>query len=260
MTDAPLNPLVSPKLAALSGIRHAFFTRKGGVSTGIYDSLNVGRGSKDDPSDVLENRRRAAAWFGAEPDALLTCYQIHSAKVLVAHRPWGDQRPHAAGGAPATAGLVCGALAADCAPVLLADPEARVVAACHAGWKGALGGVIEAAVETMEAQGASASRIVAAVGPCIGPESYEVGLEFLETFEAQDPGASRCFRPGVSDDKRMFDLPAYALSRLERAGVKNAEWIGHDTCAEEGFFFSNRRAFKRGEGDYGRLLSAIALV
>jgi YfiH family protein len=260
MPEAPLTPLASPKLAALPGIKHAFFTRKGGVSTGLYDSLNVGRGSKDDPADVLENRRRAAAWFGAEPNALLTCYQIHSAKVLVANQAWGEQRPEADGVVARIEGLVCGALSADCAPVLLADPHARVVAACHAGWKGALGGVIEAAVEAMIGQGASAGRIVAAVGPCIGPLSYEVGLEFLAAFEAGDPGAERFFRPGAASDKRMFDLPAYALHRLTRAGVTDAEWIGHDTCAEETLFFSNRRAVKRGEGDYGRLLSAIALV
>ena len=260
MTDADLAPLASSKLAALPGIKHGFFTRKGGVSTGLYDSLNVGRGSKDDPADVLENRRRAAAWFGATPEALLTCYQIHSARVLVADRPWDDQRPEADGVATETVGLVCGALSADCVPVLLADPQARVVGACHAGWKGALGGVIEAAVAAMEREGASASRIVAAVGPCIGPNSYEVGFDFLETFAAKDAASARFFRPGVSAEKRMFDLPAYALDRLARAGVTNAEWIGHDTCADEALFFSNRRAVKRGEGDYGRLLSAIALT
>jgi YfiH family protein len=259
MTDTALAPLASPKLTALPGIRHAFFTRRGGVSTGLYDSLNVGRGSRDDPADVLENRRRVAAWFGVEPDALLTCYQIHSAKVLLADEPWGETRPEADGVVATRAGLVCGALSADCAPVLLADPEARVVGACHAGWKGALGGVIEAAVATMVDKGADAGRIVAVVGPCIGPESYEVGLEFLATFEAADPASTRFFRPGVGAEKRMFDLPAYALDRLARAGVAAAEWIGHDTCAQEALFFSNRRAVKRGEGDYGRLLSAIML-
>jgi YfiH family protein len=257
MTD--LAPLQSKALSALPGVRHAFFTRKGGVSTGLYASLNVGRGSKDDPAAVEENRRRAAAWFGAPADRLLTAYQIHSATVLTADAPWGEARPEADGVATATPGIVCGALAADCAPVLLTDAEARVVAACHAGWKGALGGVIEAAVQAMLAKGADARRIVAVVGPCIGPQSYEVGLEFLETFEAKDPGAARFFRPGESAEKRMFDLPAYALSRLERAGVSKTEWIGHDTCSDEALFFSNRRAFKRGEGDYGRLLSAISL-
>ena len=260
MSHVSLSPLTAPKLAALPGIRHAFFTRKGGVSTGLYDSLNVGRGSKDDPADVAENRRRAAAWFGAAPGTLLTCYQIHSPKVLTADAAWGDDQPEADGVATARTGLVCGALSADCAPVLLADAKARVVAACHAGWKGALGGVIEAAVQAMVSEGASVGGIIAAVGPCIGPESYEVGLEFLQTFEGMDPGAARFFRRGARAEKRMFDLPSYALDRLARAGVTNAEWIGHDTCAEDALFFSNRRAVKRGEGDYGRLLSAIALV
>jgi YfiH family protein len=260
MTEPDLAPLSSARLAALPGIRHAFFTRRGGVSTGIYASLNVGRGSKDDPTAVEENRRRAAAWFGVESDALLTAYQIHSAKVLSADAPWGDRRPEADGVATKTPGIVCGALAADCAPVLLADAEARVVAACHAGWKGALGGVIEAAVAAMVEQGADVDRIVAAVGPCIGPQSYEVGLEFLAAFETADPGAARFFGPGPTAEKRMFDLPAYALSRLARAGVTSAEWIDCDTCVEGERFFSNRRAFKLGEPDYGRLLSAIALV
>ena len=255
-----LEPLQSRALGALSGVRHAFFTRQGGASAGLYNSLNVGRGSKDDPADVTENRRRAAAWFGVEASALLTGYQVHSAIVLTADEPWGDARPEGDGVTTSTPGIVCGALAADCAPVLLADAEARVVAACHAGWKGALGGVVEAAVRAMQAKGAAPNRITAAVGPCIGPGSYEVGLEFLQRFEAEDRAAGRFFHPGETDQKRMFDLPAYVLGRLERAGVGQAEWVGHDTCAEEALFFSNRRAFLRGEGDYGRLLSAISLV
>jgi YfiH family protein len=259
MSDA-LAPLASPILSALPGIRHAFFTRKGGVSTGIYASLNAGRGSKDEAADVAENRRRAAAWFGAEPDALLTCYQIHSPTVLVAERPWGEERPEGDGVASAMPGLVCSALAADCAPVLFADPKARVVAAAHAGWRGALGGVVESAVEAMIGAGAARENIVAAVGACIGPQSYEVGEDFLRAFTAKDASFERFFVPGDTADKRMFDLPAFVLSRLEAAGVNRREWVGHDTCAEEDLFFSNRRAFKRGEGDYGRLLSAIALV
>jgi YfiH family protein len=255
-----LAPLQSARLAALPGVRHGFFTRKGGVSTGIYESLNTGQGSKDDPEAVQENRRRVAAWFDAAPDRLLTAYQVHSATVFEASGPWAAARPEGDGVVTATPGLVCAALAADCAPVLMADAEARVVGACHAGWKGALGGVIEATVEAMARLGARPERIAAAVGPCIGPESYEVGLEFLERFVAEDAGAARFFRPGSTDDKRLFDLPAYALSRLARAGVTDVEGIGRDTCAEEGLFFSNRRAFKRGEADYGRLISAIALV
>jgi polyphenol oxidase len=249
----------SALLAEAAGVRHGFFTRRGGVSQGLYASLNVGRGSNDDPDAVAENRRRAAAVFDAGPETLNVCYQIHSATALGADRPWGDERPEGDAVVTATPGLVCGALAADCAPVLLADAEAQVVAAAHAGWKGALSGVVEAAVAAMVAQGADPARIVAAVGPCIAQPSYEVGADFLARFEAEDPGSAAFFAPGVAADKRQFDLPGYVLDRLRRAGVARREWVGHDTCADEELFFSNRRAFKRGEGDYGRLLSAISL-
>ena len=250
--------LTSDRLGELKGVRHAFFTRQGGVSKGVYTSLNVGVGSRDDPAAVRENRARAASAFGAAPQALLTCYQIHSAVAVIANGPW-PTRPEADAVVTATPGLVCGALAADCAPVLMADPEARVVAAVHAGWRGALGGVLEAAVAQMAVLGAAPARIVAAVGPCIGPQSYEVGLEFLETFLAGDPLAALHFRPGERPDKRLFDLPGFVLGRLAAAGVTQADWIGRDTCAEEDAFFSNRRAVRRGEPDYGRLLSAIML-
>jgi YfiH family protein len=257
---SPLSPLSSPLLAALPGIRHGFFTREGGVSSGIYTSLNVGRGSRDEADDVAENRRRAAAWFGAEPGALLTAYQIHSATVLIADHAWGGERPEGDGVVTAETGLVCGALAADCTPVLLADPEARVVAAVHAGWRGALGGVVESAVEGMAGEGADPTRIVAAIGPCIGPQSYEVGEDFLAAFTGKDAAHAAFFRPGAAPDKRMFDLPAFVLSRLNAAGITRCEWIGRDTYGDEALFYSNRRAVHRGEGDYGRLLSAIALV
>lgn len=250
----------SALLAQVPGVRHAFFTRKGGVSTGIYDSLNVGRGSRDVEADVAENRRRAAAWFDLPHEALNTCYQIHSAIAVRALEPWGDARPEADGVVADRPGVICGALSADCAPVLIADAEARIVAACHAGWQGALSGIVAATVEQMVALGADPTRIVAAVGPCIGPASYEVGLEFLDRFEAALPGSARFFAPGEAADKRMFDLPAFVLERLADAGVSRAEWIGHDTCAQADLFFSNRRAFKQGEPDYGRLLSAITLA
>lgn len=256
MTDLPV--VASPLLSRLAGVRHAFFTRRGGVSQGIYDSLNVGLGSADDPEAVAENRRRCAAWFGAGPEALFTCYQVHSATAHRAGAGW--LRPEGDAVVAATPGLVCGALSADCAPVLLADPQARVVAAAHAGWRGALGGVVEAALAEMEALGARPGRMVAAVGPCIGPESYEVGVDFQARFAAEDPGSERFFRQAAAPSKRMFDLPAYVLGRLARAGVEQAEWVGRDTCAEDGDFFSNRRAFHRGEPDYGRLLSAIMLT
>jgi YfiH family protein len=252
-----LSVLTSP-LLELTGVRHAFFTRQGGVSQGIYAGLNVGLGSRDDPDAVQENRRRAAAHFGA--GALVTAYQVHSALALTADGPWPDTPPEADAVVSATPGVICGALAADCAPVLLADGEARLVAAAHAGWKGALTGVVEAAITRMEAMGAKRSRLRAAVGPCIGPRSYEVGLEFLERFAAVDPLYERFFAAGGAPDKRMFDLPAFVLARLRAAGVETCEWVGRDTCAEPELFFSNRRAFKAGEPDYGRLLSAIVLT
>ena len=245
-------------LAGVRGVRHGFFTRQGGVSTGIYASLNVGVGSKDDAAAVTENRARAAATFGVEADRLVTCYQIHSAVAVTTDAPF-PERPEADAVATRTAGLMCGALSADCAPVLIADPEAGVVAAAHAGWRGALGGVVQSAVRAMEDLGADPGRMIAAVGPCIGPASYEVGLEFQAGFTDVSPGFERFFRPGARTEKRMFDLPSFVLDRLKTAGVSDAEWTGHDTCAEEDLFFSNRRAVLRGEADYGRLLSAIML-
>ena len=250
--------LASPLLAGLPGVRHAFFTRQGGVSEGLFDSLNVGIGSGDDPAHVAENRVRAAAALGGGSEALATCYQIHSAIALVTDAPFAV-RPQADAVVTRTPGLICGALAADCAPVLIADPQARVVAAVHAGWRGALAGVVGAAVEAMSRLGADPARMRAAVGPCIGPASYEVGLEFLAAFTDADAANARFFAPGARPEKRLFDLPAYVLARLAAAGVARAEWVARDTLAEEAWFFSNRRAVHRGEGDYGRLLSAISL-
>jgi YfiH family protein len=255
MTELPV--IISP-LLDVPGVRHAFFTRRGGVSQAIYASLNVGLGSNDDQGAVIENRRRCAAHFGAA--TIVTAHQVHSAIALVADGPWPAGPPQADGVVSATPSVVCGALAADCAPILLVDPQARVVAAAHAGWKGALTGVVEATVARMESLGADRSRLRAAVGPCIGPKSYEVGVEFLERFLHVDPAYGAFFSTAAAVEKRMFDLPAFVLARLAAAGVSGAEWVGHDTCAEADDFFSNRRAFKRGEGDYGRLLSAIVLT
>jgi len=253
MSDLPV--LTSP-LLDLPGVRHAFFTRQGGVSEGIYASLNVGVGSKDDPEAVAENRRRAAAHLGGE---LVTAYQVHSASVFVADGAWPSGPPQGDGVVTRTAGVVCGALAADCAPILFCDPEARIVGAAHAGWQGALTGVAEAAIARMESLGAHKGRIRAAVGPCIGPASYEVGLEYVARFTHFDRSYERFFSAGTGPDKRQFDLPAFVLSRLRAAGIEQCEWIGRDTCAEPDLFFSNRRAFKLAEPDYGRLLSAIVL-
>lgn len=248
--------LTSPLLSA-AGVRHAFFTRKGGVSKGVYASLNAGVGSRDDASAVQENRARAAAALEVELRGLLTCYQVHSAAAVYADGPFGE-RPEADAVVTDRPDLACGVLSADCAPVLLADAEARVVAAAHAGWKGALGGVVAETVRLMETRGARRDRIVAAVGPCIAQASYEVGDEFRDRFLAEAEGAGRFFVPG-GPGKHRFDLPGFVLSRLAEAGVERAEWIGRDTCAEETLFFSNRRGFLRGEVDYGRLLSAVRL-
>ncbi len=248
----------SPLLSALPGVRHAFFTRQGGASKGLFDSLNVGRGSSDGAADVEENRARAAGWFGVMPDALNTCYQIHSARALTAEAPWGRYRPEGDGVVTDQRSVVCGALHADCAPVLIADPKARVVAAAHAGWKGALTGIVAGTVAAMERLGANRADMVAAVGPCIAQASYEVGEEFEATFLEADPAHAAWFIPGAPG-KRQFDLPGFVLSRLAHAGVTRAEWVGRDTCTEDALFFSNRRAFKQGEPDYGRLLSAIML-
>ena len=253
------NFLTSPLLDAVAGVRHGFFTRRGGVSRGVYQGLNVGAGSRDDPAAVAHNRRLAAQSFGDPAPPLVTVYQVHSAHAVIVGEPWPGDPPQADAMVTAQPGLMLGALAADCAPILIADGPGRVVGAVHAGWRGALAGVAEAAVEAAVEVGARRERLVAAVGPCIGPASYEVGLEFLDAFVAVSPDNARFFRPGATPGKRLFDLPAFVLSRLAAAGVANTEWIGRDTCAEADDFFSNRRALHRGEADYGRLLSAIML-
>jgi YfiH family protein len=260
VNDVPVTslPVLTSPLLDLPGVRHAFFTRQGGVSEGLYASLNVGLGSRDDEAAVRENRRRAAGHFGA-PE-IVTAYQVHSASALVADGPWPAGPPQADAVVSATRRVVCGALSADCAPVLIADAEAKVVAAVHAGWKGALTGVVEAAIARMEELGAERHRMRAAIGPCIGLASYEVGVEFLERFTHFDRDYGRFFAAAASPDKRMFDLPAFVLARLRASGIEACEWVGRDTCAEPDQFFSNRRAFKQGEADYGRLLSAIMLT
>jgi hypothetical protein len=257
-----LAPLQSPLLSRLPGVRHAFFTRQGGVSQGVYASLNLGRGSNDDPEAVAENRRRVIDWFGPGAVGMARLYQSHSTIALAVSEPGpeGGAAPEGDALVTATPRTICPILTADCAPVLIVDAEARVAAAVHAGWRGALGGVVASAVAAMEGQGAARQRMVAAVGPCIGPDSYEVGLEFLDRFMSDAPGNAQFFTPGAKDAKRQFDLPAYVMHCLAEQGIGEAEWLGHDTCAEEALFFSNRRAVLRGEPDYGRLVSAIMLT
>ena len=252
--------LTSPLLAGLQSVRHAFFTRHGGVSGGLHASLNVGFGSDDAPADIAENRRRAAGVFGRPAEALNTCHQIHSALAVVARGAWGGERPQGDAVVTQVPGVVCSVLTADCAPILLADAHAGIVGAAHAGWKGALSGIVASTVEAMIALGADPARMVAAIGPCIGQASYEVGLEFLHRFETHAPGSGRFFAAGATPEKRQFDLPGFVISRLESVGVTRCEWLARDTCAEDTEFFSNRAAARRGQSDYGRLLSAIMLA
>lgn len=247
--------LRSDLLSALPGIRHAFFTRAGGVSTGIYASLNAGLGSADDRDAVAENRQRMAAALGGT--ALLSCYQIHSADTVVATEPFPEP-PRADAIVTVTPGLAVAALVADCCPVLLADAEARVVGAAHAGWKGALGGILESALSAMQKLGARADRTVAVLGPCIRQPSYEVGDEFMRTFTAADPESRRFFADGPAG-KPHFDLAGYVVARLERAGLAAVGDLGLDTYADAARFYSYRRTTHRGETDYGRLAAAIVL-
>ncbi len=253
-----LNPITHPLLDR-AGVRHGFFTRQGGVSTGLYEGLNTGVGSKDDPAAIAENRRRIAEHLGGVPDDLAACFQIHSAVARVAEAGWKGDRPEGDAVVSAAPGVICAVLTADCAPVLLADPGAGVVGAAHAGWKGALDGVIHSTVAAMQALGAEPRRMVAVVGPCIAQASYEVGADFQDRFENHDTGSARFFAPGETADKRLFDLPAFVLWRLEQAGVADAAWTGDDTRADATRFYSNRRAYLAGEADFGRLMSAISL-
>lgn len=243
---------------SLAGIAHGFLGRRGGVSTGATAGLNVGLGSADDPAAVAENRRLAAD--AVLPGArLVTAFQVHSAEVVTVSDPWADDaRPHADAMVTDRTGVTIGILTADCAPVLFADAQAGVVGAAHAGWKGAIGGVTDATIAAMERLGAQRDRIVAAIGPCITRASYEVDDGFLRVFAAADAANERFFAPG-RDGHHQFDLEAYVVHRLAAAGLSRIEALGLDTYADETRFFSFRRATHRGEADYGRQVSVIAL-
>ncbi len=254
MTLAPI--LADSLTDKPGGVSHGFFTRQGGVSTGIYAALNGGHGSQDTAEAVGENRTRIAAHLGIE--RLVSVHQVHGDRVEVVSGAWQGARPRADAMVTDRAGIGLAILVADCAPVLFADPDARVVGAAHAGWKGALTGVLEATVSAMVGLGAARGRIAAAVGPAISQRAYEVGPEYVERFLDDDPGHARFFAGGT-DDRVMFDLPGFCLHRLREAGIGSAEWTGHCTYADEGRFFSYRRATHRGEADYGRLVAAIAL-
>jgi YfiH family protein len=248
-------------LSALPGIRHAFFTRHGGISEGIYASLNGGVGSGDVPERVRENRARMAGAIGATPENFLTAYQIHSADVIVAEKPWpADSRPRADGIVTRVPNLAIGISTADCGPVLMADPHARVIGAAHAGWRGALTGILEAAIETMERLGAQRSRIVAALGPTIGQQNYEVGADLLQRFTAAAGDNVRFFAASPRAGRAQFDLPGYIIDRLRRAGVSQTENVALCTYADADHFYSYRRTTHRSEPDYGRHISAITLV
>ena len=236
-------------------VPHGFLTRLGGVSNGLYRSLNCGRGSGDDPGAVERNRAIAAGVLGAGPDALVTAHQVHSARVVRVEEP--GAQGEADGLVTDRPGVVLGVLTADCAPVLLSDAEARVVGAAHAGWRGAWEGIVEATVEAMVGLGARPDRIRAAVGPCIGPRSYEVGPEFEARLLDRDPGDARFFAQG--GERARFDLPGYVLHRLRGAGLGSAEWTGQCTFAEPKRFFSYRRSVHRGEADYGRMIALVRL-
>ena len=253
--------LSATSLAAVDGVSHGFFTRQGGASSGIYASLNCGPGSRDDGANVTENRARVAELLGAEPSRLITVFQKHSADAVVADRPWKDGKmPEADAIVTAKPGLAIGILTADCAPVLLCDGEARVIGAAHAGWRGALSGIIEATVKAMSKLGADPARITAVIGPTISQKAYEVGADFVERFLADEPASSAFFITDEFSGEPHFDLPGYAAERLARAGVGAIADLGHCTYCEETRLFSYRRSQHHGEDDYGRQISAILLT
>ena len=228
------------------------------MSAGIYDSLNAGAGSGDDAGKVAENRARIAAAIGAEnQEHLLSCHQHHSADALLVCAPFSE-RPKGDAMVTKTPGLALSILTADCVPILFADPDAGIVGAAHAGWKGALGGIIDATVEAMAELGADTGRTVSAIGPAIAQASYEVGPEFRDRFADDNPANDRFFLAGQGD-RLQFDLPGYVHARLVQAGISSIDLVGHDTCAREADYFSNRRRNHRGEPDYGRNASVIML-
>jgi YfiH family protein len=252
--------LQAASLAALAGVRHGFFTRAGGVSGGIYASLNAGLGSRDAAENVTENRARTARALGVGPQELLTAYQVHSADVAIVERPWNGARPQVDAIVTKVPGLAVGILTADCGPVLLADQQAGVIGAAHAGWRGAATGILEATIAAMERCGADRARMVAALGPMIRQPNYEVGPELVARFTAEDGTNARFFQPSPRPDHALFDLPGYIAARLARAGVARVEDLGHCTYGDPARFFSYRRSTHRQERDYGRHINAIALA
>ena len=252
--------MVTAAALSLPGIRHAFFTRQGGVSAGLYESLNGGVGSHDSASHVAENRARMAASLGVAPPRFLTAYQVHSPNVVVAETPWtGEARPRADAIVTRMPQLAIGVTTADCGPILFAEPQARVIGAAHAGWRGALAGVAEATIAAMEQLGAARSRIHAALGPMIRQRNYEVGPDLIDRFGLEDSASTSFFAPASRPGHALFDLGGYIASRLRRAGVSHIDDLGLCTYADPALFYSYRRATHRAEDDYGRHVNAIAL-
>lgn len=252
--------IVAPELAALPGVAHGFFTRAGGVSTGLYTSLNIGFGSDDDRAAIVENRRRVAGRLGVGPDDLAIAWQHHSADAIAVTESWGNvPGPKADAVVTDRPGIAVGVIVADCGPILFADAEAGIVAAAHAGWKGALGGILEATLERMESLGARRDRVTAVLGPCISGRAYEVDDGFVARFRAADADNDRFFAPGARPGHAQFDLPAYIAARLDAAGAGRVVSLGLCTYSDPERFFSYRRATHRGEPDYGRLVAAITL-
>lgn len=243
---------------ALAPLRHGFFTRKGGASSGIFSGLNCGPGSSDLSEVVAINRGRVAQAMGVPPEQLVSVHQVHSPDVVHVTGPLAEPRPRADAMVTATPGLVLAVLTADCQPVLFADAAAGVIGAAHAGWRGAKDGVLEATLDAMEDLGAERARIVAVIGPTISQAAYEVGPEFVESFIDDNREAARFFASGKGD-RALFDLPAYSLWRLRAAGIGHAEWTRHCTYQDESRFYSYRRTTHQGEADYGRLISCIRL-
>lgn len=256
-----LTPFQADCIAIHSGVRHGFFTRQGGVSTGLYKSLNCGAGSNDDRVAVIENRARVAEHLQSPLGDVQTLYQVHSARALIVDTLKArEELPEADALVTRTRGVPIGVLTADCSPVLFFDPEAKVAGAAHAGWKGALGGVLEATVEAMESLGATRQHIRAAIGPTISQQAYEVGPEFEAQFLAQDPSFSRFFKRTKKDSRPHFDLPALVHHRLQSAKLAIIERCAPCTYANESLFYSYRRATHRKEADYGRQISAIVVT
>ena len=250
----------APTLSSQPSIRHAFFTRQGGASEGIYASLNGGVGSSDDPEKVQENRRRMAKTLSVAPEALISVYQVHSPHAVIVEGPWGAERPKADAMVTAAPGIALAITTADCGPVLFADADARVIGAAHAGWRGAVTGVLESTVTAMERLGARRGKIVAVLGPTISQRAYEVGPDFIERFTTEAPGHGRFLKEAERPGHAMFDLPGFIGARLKAAGIEDFTDLGLCTYSDEERFFSYRRTTHRKEPDYGRLISAIALT